>query len=156
MGFSKKITKDVQQSKHSCARHRGLRGGQEGPLEPKKRRTIEIRECPIILIFHQHVAELDLCAIHVLPNDEQLRRSPPLNSSVSNDVPDLDGQRGIQVRENRLRSEDSARKSGPDHRSNKTHHSGVHAVKIVDAEQVKQYLRGNAIPDPNHRDLPIV
>lgn len=137
MGFSKNITRDVQQSKHSYARHRGLRGGQEDPLEPKKRRTVEIRECPIILIFHQHIAELDLCAIHVLSDDEQLRRSPSLNSSVSDDVPDLDGQCGIQVRGNGLRNEDSVRKSGLDHRGDKTHHFGVHAVEIVDAKQVK-------------------
>jgi len=54
-------------------------------------RTIEIRKCPIVLIFHQHITELDLRAIHVLSDDEQLRDSPPLDFSVSDDVPDLDG-----------------------------------------------------------------
>ena len=65
----------------------------------KEGHTIQIRECPVVLVFHQHVTELDLCTIHILSNDEQFRGSPRLNLSVGDDIPDLNGQRAIQFRE---------------------------------------------------------
>jgi len=102
---SEEFTMDVQRPKYSCAQHTSLGIGQLGALDSKERRTIKIRECPIILIFYQHVTELDLRAVHVLSDDKQLRHSPPLNSSASDDIPDLDGQRFVQFWEDRLRNE---------------------------------------------------
>jgi hypothetical protein len=49
-----------------------------------------MRERPVVLIFHQHVAKLDFCTIHVLPDDEQLWGSPSPNFSMGDDIPDLD------------------------------------------------------------------
>ena len=100
---SEEFTMDVQRPKYSCAQHTSLGIGQLGALDSKERRTIEIRECPIILVFYQHVAKLDLRAVHVLSDDEQLRDSPPLDSPAGDDIPDLYGQRFVQFWEGRLR-----------------------------------------------------
>ena len=100
---------------------------------PEEGRTIQIRERPVVLIFHQHVAELNLCTIHVLSDNEQLRGPSLSNSPVSNDVPDLGRQRVIQFREDRLERRFSSNRTPRE----QSYRSGVNSIYIVDTKQAK-------------------
>lgn len=56
----------------------------------EKQPTIQIAHSSIVLVFHEHITELDLRAVHILASDHETRQAPPsLHFSVCQNISNL-------------------------------------------------------------------
>ena len=56
--------------------------------------TVNVGQRSVVLIFDEHVAEIDLGGVHVLPGDDKLQSVPSLTRPMGQYIPDLGGEDG--------------------------------------------------------------